>query len=248
MMKLIAVACGLTFPFIVRAEESSRIRTLHEAAAKCNLEAAQALVRAGADRLTRDKTNRTAAMIAMNCPELVRNQLVRLMLVSLPAKPADETARWSLQDAAARGNAGVVNMLLQMGIDVNAVGSKGNRALEIACRNGNVQVTKTLLDRGADISLKTSSGTTILHEAALGGNSEVIEMLLARGADVGAVDTESGATPLHYAASFARVDAVKALVRAGAEINRKNNKGVTALETAIANGHHDVITLLQAAK
>jgi ankyrin repeat protein len=53
---------------------------------------------------------------------------------------------------------------------------------------------------------------------------------------------------LHYAASFGRLNAVKTLVRHGADVNQKNNKGVTALETAVANTQDDVVTLLRATK
>jgi ankyrin repeat protein len=233
---------------VLDARGSGRQTALHEAAAKCSLEAAQILVNAGLDRLIRDDANRTAAMIAMNCPESPgRNQLVRLLMVPLPPKAADETARWSLQDAAARGKISVVKMLLALGSDVNAVGTKGNRALEVACRSGNAPVTMILLDHGADIRLRTDAGTTVLHEAALGGSSEVIDMLLARGADINAVDAESRSTPLHYAASFGRLNAVKTLVRHGADVNQKNNKGMTALETAVANSQDDVVTLLRRA-
>ncbi|MEJ7606695.1 MAG: hypothetical protein WKF37_10600 [Bryobacteraceae bacterium] len=54
------------------------------------------------DRLIRDKTSRTAAMVAMKCPpSTATNQLIRVMLVPLLAKAPDATARWTLQDAAA---------------------------------------------------------------------------------------------------------------------------------------------------
>lgn len=232
----------------LNARGSQEQTALHEAAAKCSLEAAQLLVNAGVDKLIRDASGRTAAMIARQCPESESaRQLVRLMLVRLPPKTVDETAPWSLHDAAAHGNAALVNMLLKMGSDVNAVGTKGDRPLEIACRKGNAQVTKALLDGGADLRLRTSAGTTVLHESALGGSAEIIEMLLARGADINAVDTESGATPLHFAASFGRPEAVKVLVRNGARLDRKNNKGLTALETAVVNGQAEIVALLRAA-
>jgi ankyrin repeat protein len=230
---------------VLDARGSRRQTALHEAAAKCSLEAAHA----GLDRLIRDDANRTAAMIATNCPVSAgKDQLMRLLMVSLRPTAADETARWSLQDAAARGKIDVLNMLLTLGSDVNAVGTKGNRALEVACRSGNAPVTMKLLDHGADLRLKTNAGTTVLHEAALGGSSEVIDMLLARGADINAVDAESRSTPLHYAASFGRLNALKTLVRHGADVNQKNNKGMTALQTAVANSQNDVVTLLRAMK
>jgi ankyrin repeat protein len=233
----------------LHARGSQNQTALHEAAAKCDVAAAKLLVSAGVDRLIRDDGNRTAAMIATKCPDsAAANQLIRLLLVPPPQTAVNETVRWSLQDAAARGKADVVNMLLKLGADVNAVGTNGNRALEIACRNGNARVTKILIDHGADVRLRTNAGTTVLHEAALGDSSEVIEMLLALKADINAMDTESGSTPLHFAASFGRVKAVKALVARGADVNRKNGKGMTPLETAVANAQDDVVRVLRVAK
>ena len=228
------------------ARGSENQTALHEAAAKCNLEAAKLLVSVGVDRSIYDNANRTAAMIATSCPlSAATNQLVRVMGAPLLPKVQDESAPWSLQDASARGHLAVVSMLMKMGADVNAVGNKGNRPLELACRNGRLQVTKALLDNGADVRLRTISGMTVLHEAALGGSAEVIQLLIDRGADINAVDAENGSTSLHYAASFGRVDAVRTLIRHGADVTRKNNKGMTALETAITNGQEDVIKILR---
>lgn len=154
---------------------------LHEAAARCSLETVQLLVEAGVERLIHDNQNRTAAMIAAECPQsngMIR--MTRLLMTPLSDKGVDERSRWSLQDAAARGDMAVINMLLQMGANVNAVGTAGNRALEIAARKANARLVRTLLDRGADPTLKTSAGTTVVHEAALGGSAEVIQMLLDR--------------------------------------------------------------------
>ena len=139
-------------------------------------------------------------------------------------------------------------MLLKLGVDVNAVGSKGNRAMEIACRKGDLAVVKALIAHGADLRLKTNSGTTVLHEAALGGSGEVIAALIGAGAPVDAADGESASTALHYAASFGRVEAVRALVRGGADVTRKNAKGLTALETAIRNGQDEAAAALSALK
>ncbi|HYI92327.1 MAG TPA: ankyrin repeat domain-containing protein [Bryobacteraceae bacterium] len=204
----------------LHARGSQNQSALHEAARACSLEAAQLLVDAGIDKLLCDSASRTANMIPMRCPSSdSTNHLVRLMLVRPAPKPMDETLRWSLHDASARGNVEVVNMLLSLGIDVNEVDTKGNRAVEIACRAGNVQLTQRLLQAGADPRIKTNAGTTLLHEAALGGSAAVIEILIERGADIDARDTDTGATPLHYAASFGRTDAVKVLIKHRASLN-----------------------------
>lgn len=231
----------------VNARGSRNQTALHEAVLACNVEAAQLLIDAGIDRSIRDNANRTASGIPIKCSNPAdRDRLFRLVVISTQPGKSDESMPWSLQDAAAHGNVESLSMLLKMRGDVNAIGSKGNRALEIACRKGNVQVAKMLLDHGADVRLKTSSDTAILHEAAMGGNAEIIDLLIARGADIRAVDPD-GSTPLHYAASFGRLDAVRALIRGRSDLNRKNNKGRAPIDEAIANQQDEVANLLRAA-
>ncbi|MDZ4801738.1 MAG: ankyrin repeat domain-containing protein [Bryobacteraceae bacterium] len=220
---------------------------LHEAAARCSLETVLLLVDAGVDRGTVDRHNNTAAMIAADCPQntgMVR--MTRALMTPLPNKGVDEEWRWSLQDAAARGDMAVLNMLLQMGADVNTVGTAGNRAIEIAARKGNAKLVRVLLEKGADVSLKTAAGTAILHEAALGGSAEIVGMLLEKGADPNAQDTESQSTPLHYAASFNRVEAIKALRKGKADPARLDAKNRTPLDVARANNHAEAVAALTA--
>ena len=241
----------LMVSYCVSAAEppASNQTALHKAAGQCDFETAQELVRSGVDRNARDSANRTAAMIAMKCsPSIARDKLINVLTAPLVPKPSDESAYWSLQDTAARGNIQRLNMLLKLRGDVNAVGSKGNTALEIACRKGRADVAAILLDHGADLRLRTTAGTTMMHEAALGDSPEVIELLLARGAEVNAMDTETAATPLHFAASFGRLKAVKALLRIGADVNSKNAKSETPLQTAVSNGQNDVAEVLRSAK
>jgi uncharacterized protein len=152
---------------------------------------------------------------------------------------------WSLQYAASHGQVNVISMLVGLGVDTNAVGSEGNRALDIACLKGDVASTQVLVEHGADPKLRNKTGSTPLHDAALSGNSRLIELLTAHGADVNAVDTESASTPLHYAASFGRFDAVKILLRLGANRAAKDSKGLTALDVAEHNDHPEIIRLLR---
>jgi ankyrin repeat protein len=218
---------------------------LHEAARRCHLETVLLLVDSGVDRLIRDNQNRTAAMIAADCPQNTDMlRMTRALMTPAPNRAVEEKFRWSLQDAAARGDMDVLNMLLKLGANVNAVGSEGNRAIEIAARKGNVRFAKALLERGADISLKTSAGTTVLHEAALGGSAQMIQLLLQKGADPNAADTESQSTPLHYAASFNRVEAIQALLQGKADPLKRDKKNRTPLDVARQNSHAEATAAL----
>jgi ankyrin repeat protein len=221
---------------------------LHEAAIACSLEIARLLIDAGADRSVRDDQMRTPAMLAWKCPDSSGSRdLVRALMMPALTSLQDERNPWTLQDAASHGNVELAAMLLKLGADVNAPGSKDNRALEIACRKPSAPMVRLLLEHGADPSKRTLAGTTVLHEAALGGSGEVIELLLTRGLDVNASD-ESRSTPLHYAASFGRVEAIKALLKNRADVQWKDNKGLTPLQVASRNGQKEAVTILRSVK
>jgi ankyrin repeat protein len=214
---------------------------LHEAAASCQMDAYKLMIEAGWDYMLPDDQGVLPFALAFKCPNKdPKAALPQLSSVSNVAVAGMETFPWSLQYATAHKQAGVLSMVLSMGADVNAVGSDGNRALDIACLKGDAASARILLEHGANPSLRNKSGSTPLHDAALSGNKDVVEMLLASGADLTAEDPEAKATPLHFAASFGRLEAVKTLVEHGADVSAKNSKGQTALQLAISNNQEEV--------
>jgi cytohesin len=221
---------------------------LHEAAANCQMDAYNFLIRAGWDFSARDDQGTPAMTLAVQCLDRSAKAVAPLPSPgsSVPVSE-QENAPWSLQYATSHKQAGVLSMVLNMGVDVNALGSDGNRALDIACLKGDPASAGILLEHGANPNLRNKTGSTPLHDAALSGNKEVIEMLLARGADVSAQDSESKSTPLHYAASFGRLEAVRTLVEHGADVSAKDSKGRTALQLAISNRQDEVSAFLRAA-
>ena len=220
---------------------------LHEAAANCQMEAYQLMVESGWDFVARDDQGSIPMTLAVKCLDTKTRAIPRPSSISSVPAVGLENAPWSLQYATAHKQPGVLSMVLNMGADANALGSDGNRALDIACLKGDAASAGILLEHGANPNLRNKTGSTPLHDAALNGNKNVIEMLLARGADLNAQDLESKSTPLHYAASFGRLEAVKTLVEHGADVSAKDAKGRTALQLAISNQQDEVSAFLRAA-
>jgi ankyrin repeat protein len=234
----------------IKMRDASGRTALHEAAAYCQVEAFRLLLESGSDPVALDNQGSMPMMLASKCPDKARSELFLLMVPRTPVAaggnaPGSLQAPWSLQYATAHKQVGVISMLLNMGIDVNFVGSDGNRALDIACLKGDAASARMLLDHGANPNLRNKSGSTPLHDAALSGNKDVIEMLLAHGADLSAQDLENKSIPLHYAASFGRLEAVKILVEHGSDVSAKNSSGQTALQLAISNDQGEVTAFLR---
>lgn len=65
-----------------------------------------------------------------------------------------------LHDAAARGDANVIQELARQGVNKNALNADGDAPLHVAARSGQVEVIKRLIELGANVNLKNRSGKT----------------------------------------------------------------------------------------
>jgi ankyrin repeat protein len=116
----------------------------------------------------------------------------------------DKQGRTSLHQAAAKGNAFEVQLLLKGGADVNIQDTNGWSALHFAAQASSYDCTDVLLRAGADATLKDSYGNTALFRAVFAskGEGEVIKLLRAAGADPYATNLH-GVSPLSLAQSIA---------------------------------------------
>ncbi len=234
----------------VNARGSNAQTALHEGASACRPDVVRVLLKGGAHSGYRDAARRTPGMIASNCRDhAALNELLRLLVVAPPKSGGESDTqqhRFTLHEAAARGDVSLLGMYVKLGQDVNTPDVRGDVPLEIACRNAKVEAVRLLLGHGARVDRRTAAGTTIMHEAALGGSGEIIELLVKHGAPVDTPDVETGSTPLHYAASFGRVPVVRILLAHGADPHRKNKRGSDVLDVAQRNAQNDVVELLRA--
>jgi ankyrin repeat protein len=68
---------------------------------------------------------------------------------------------------------GLVAMLIEGGVDVNAQDSNGTTALHAAASKGLIKVAEMLLSSGADVTLKDVTGKDAAHYARVRGHEEV---------------------------------------------------------------------------
>ena len=88
-----------------------------------------------------------------------------------------------LHYATKKGYVDVVNVLIQKGVDVNAVDNDYKTALYWAAQRGHVDVVKLLLQNGADVNaVGEYYKKTALRIAAEQGHNSVVKMLIRNGA------------------------------------------------------------------
>jgi ankyrin repeat protein len=146
----------------------------------------------------------------------------------------------------------IAKLLIDAGANVAARNRYGVTALYLAARNGDATTTRALLVAGLDANTALPGGETALMTAARNGRTDVVGALLAGSdavgtlADFGADDART--TSSGYAATDGEGygDTSRPAARRNrADVNaREHWYGHTALMSAAAAGHADVIRLL----
>jgi ankyrin repeat protein len=148
----------------------------------------------------------------------------------------------------------IAKRLIDSGAHVDARNRYGVTALYLAARNGDAATVRALLVAGLDANTSLPGGETALMTAARGGHTDVVGALLAGStpveslADLGAGNGSGGTESSGYAAADSAGyggTARPAGTRNRADVNaRERWYGHTALMSAAAAGHADVIRLL----
>jgi truncated hemoglobin YjbI len=162
-------------------------------------------------------------------------EYVREKLVRDPALGQEQYAgRSLLHEASARGNLGMVELLLRLGANPNEEGR--HRPLYCVanqCRwSGGAAVVRVLVQAGAQVNFPDGvQQCTALHLAARRGNVEVAQALLDVGADIEARD-KLGDTPLRRAVNCNKLEVACLLLFRGADRHSRGSKGLTPLQAA----------------
>ena len=132
-------------------------------------------------------------------------------------------------------------LLGQPAIDVNLLNNAGESPLMMAALKGDLSGAQALLQRGARIN---QPGWSALHYAASGPESKLVKLLIDRGADLNAASPNE-TTPLMMAAQYGSEDSVNLLLASGADLNRRNQKGLRAVDFAKLSGREPLFRQLE---
>lgn len=162
--------------------------------------------------------------------------------------------RVTLFDAVKDGHHEIIKLLLQGGMDVNAIARDGQTALHLSAEYGHEAVTQILLEHGAKIDLRMRpgkadkngncpGGRVPLHYAAINGHIGIIEMLLIHGADASS-QSNNLRTPLQEAIAEDRTAAATLLIKRGASLTTCDNEDWTPLHCAAYKNNLNIVKIL----
>jgi ankyrin repeat protein len=147
----------------------------------------------------------------------------------------------------------VVTLLIAAGADVNkARANDGSTPLHKAAQHIHAGVVSVFIETvGVDLNAALTDGelvgVTPLFVAAQDNRLDVVTLLIAAGADVTRARFDDGCTPLHMTAQHGHAGVVDLSITAGANVRATSTNGATALSTALAQGHAEVVQKLRAA-
>ncbi|KAH8803422.1 hypothetical protein F5884DRAFT_861749 [Xylogone sp. PMI_703] len=115
-------------------------------------------------------------------PSPARSDVVELLAADADVTATDGAGWTALQHyASRRGNAAIVQQLLERGADINASALQSLTAVSIACRFGHKDVLGVLLAHGAKLDTTDTDALHPLQGAILSDDTDVVEILLDNG-------------------------------------------------------------------
>jgi len=201
--------------------------SIHEAAAKGNLEAVKHHLAAGAD-VNAKNSNNDGNYTPLHYAALFDHLEITELLVAKDAdvNPKDQGGRTPLDLAIQQNKPETADLLIKLGGKSGAEDS-----IHVAAELGNIEAVKQHLDVGVDMNAKNKNKWTPLHVAIYSNQREIVQLLIAKGADVNVKDADGGA-PLHYGAFGGYKEIVQLLIAKGADVNVKDVDGITPLDIA----------------
>ena len=143
--------------------------------------------------------------------------------------------------ASSKGNAGMCEILLAAGADLNLRSTTtGYNALHNAIAYDNTACVRLLLRAGTDVNARGNNGATALHGASYKGRVHAAELLIAAGANLEVRD-RPGATPLRCAIYFGHREVALTLLRAGAPITVLPTKWIKPRNEALQDHMVDIV-------
>ncbi|XDG02917.1 hypothetical protein ABKA04_002532 [Annulohypoxylon sp. FPYF3050] len=122
----------------------------------------------------------------------------------------DPLLQIALSHSARKGHCAVMQVLLEAGVDCNAVNHGYEPALLEAAENGHDAAVRILLKAGADIKTKNWEGKTALHTAVERGHEAIVHRLMTSKANIHA-RCNKGTTPLSLALRNGQLTTIRLL-------------------------------------
>ena len=255
---------ALLNPATISSTDSMGRTILHLAVIAGHAEAAQTILKAGADYSLEDANRKTALDMALERTDSKNHAEIAEYLILAGAvsnnplygylAPAVKSSNYNIRSAdgmtplhyiAREGYLGYMTFALERGALANIKNAAGATPLHEAARSGNLRMMETLIYYGADINAQDAKGNSVLHIAVPPETHlDAVRLFLIRGANPNVRD-EHGDSPLHVAIILNRSEElIRTLLANNADVTIRDIDGKTPLYLAIEKSRINSIPLL----
>ncbi|KAK3090028.1 hypothetical protein FSP39_008640 [Pinctada imbricata] len=170
--------------YVVNLQDANGNTSIHYAVSHCNFDIVSLLLDTGVVDLNKqNKAGYTATMLAtLAYPQTERQQEViqRLFSMGDVNARASKDGQTALMLAVSQGRIEMVEMLLDVGADVNAQDNEGSTAVMCACEHGHTNIVKLLLGHpDCDANIADNDNCTPLKIAMDAGHKDIGVLLYA---------------------------------------------------------------------
>ena len=194
-------------------------------------DAAETLIRSGADLRAVDKDGRT--LLHMMAFWLNEKTMLDRFLRVIDINTVDGKGRTALHEVAYWGHIKNANDMIANGAQVNIQAKNGETPLFDAVKSKNYAMAELLIKKGTKVNLKNAYGDTVLKTAIQSENKDlkIITLLLETGADQN-IKNLYGETILHEAVRIGNVDIIRRLMDYKPDLTAKDKFGKTPIDWA----------------
>jgi len=157
---------------------------------------------------------------------------------------ADLDGRAPIHAVAKSGSLEVLQLLLNKGVNVNAVTRAAVSPLMVATTMGHRKIVQRLLREFSDTELSNRQGKTALAMAAEFGEMKILKDLIRAGANPSPLSMEEG-SPLIIAAQEGHLGCLKLIAAcSGVDVRWQDKRGRSAFDMAAAQSHYGILRYL----
>ncbi|XP_067951560.1 uncharacterized protein [Watersipora subatra] len=136
----------------------------------------------------------------------------------------------------------MLKLLLERGLNINAVNEGGCSTLHVAVKSQHLDCVQVLIEHDCDVNIQDTYGDTPLHDAIGKESTEIVRMLMDHVDIDFSLKNKRGFNALHHAALKGNCFAVeKTLFRAPKMVDLPKDDGFSSLHIASLNGHSSVV-------